>query len=797
MRKLGRIAAVLFLGGVLSACAVEADSGAPAPDAPSANATSGAVRTRTIPFKKRDGTMKQVRVHEHKGWAMVGDMKLGKFDTPAMQGRSDTEERWPGGTVYYCKTDNFSNAVDGHITDAMAHIEERLPAVHFQLVSPCAPSVNVNGNFYGVLQVHSSGEDNNVGNATVGYKGWSTSFVNDIELGNEAEEGMIIHELVHVLGSHHEHARPDRNLHIHVCHDNVSPEYEDNWDMVDADDVTLLTPYDYHSIMHYGMTNFCNGGCLLDSACAVQTASNEVILATMKPLRDTYPDTPYDDREFGNKGVLTSHDINALSLMYGKPVRNMEMPGDRFGAAVAIGDFDRDGYDDLVVASPQSTPDVITPSTGYVELFKGTMKALTPTKILDPEAALANDDQFGRALAVGDFDGDGFPDLAVGVPRRRMNGQASQPRSGAVVLFRGGQFHRANRRYPCSDNPLCDTQDSAPAPLEYWLTLYPSDAGGGFTPTEGEEFGAALAVGDIDGNGKADLVVGAPGWSSNWGRVFYYGNLGSDSPAAPRTVAMPVGRYITASGPGARFGAALTTGRFGSSVRDGIVVGAPLAGAGKAFLFDGVTLDHFSSQVLAPTGSQTGDEFGAALATGDILTGGNAELVVGAPRQDGTVATKRAGAVHVYKYNSGFPVQPNKTFKSAATSAERFGHTVVTLPIKSRTGIAVGAPYGKSSGSVYTYSSDGTTISKFADPISGDKSLGAALAVGRIRHELPPMPTKDFQWGLAVGVPDYSTATFMKKTGRVLGLVVSNTITLPYGLASTSRSPYAVQAEDE
>lgn len=798
MRRLGRISAVLVLGGVLSACAVEADTSAPATDEPTTAPATGPVRTRTIPFKKRDGSIKQVRVHDHKGWAMVGDMKFGKFDTPVMQGRSDTAERWPGGVVHYCVSDSFSTEVDNNITDAMAHIEARVPAVHFQLVSPCGPTVIVNGEMYGVLEIHSSGENNNVGRASVGYNGWGPGFVNDVEIGNEAQRGMITHELVHVLGSHHEHARPDRDQHIHVCPSNINPEYEDNWDMVDADDVTLLTPYDYHSIMHYGMTNFCNGGCLLDGECAIQTASNEVILATMKPVKDTYQETGYDDREFGNKGILTKHDINALSLMYGRPIRNMELPGDRFGAAVAIADFDQDGYDDLVVASPQSTPDVIAPSTGYIELFKGTMKALTPTKILDPEANLANDDQFGRAMAVGDFDGDGFPDLAVGVPRRRKNGQSSQPRSGAVMIFRGGQFNKANTLYACDGNPLCDTaaEGGSPIPLKHWLTLYPSDAGGTVTPTEGEEFGAALAVGDIDGNGKADLVVGAPGWNSNWGRVFAYANLSSTPASGAPTASVQVGQSITAAGPGARFGASLTTGRFGSSVRDGVVVGAPMAGAGKAFLFDG-TFASFSAQILAPSGSQTGDEFGAALATGDILTGGNAELVVGAPRQDGTVATKRAGAFHVYKYSAGFPVQPNQTFKSAATSAERFGHSIITLPVKSRTGIAVGAPYGKSSGSVHTYASNGTTITTFSAPIPADRSFGAALAAGRIRHELPPMPTRNFQWGIAVGVPDYSTAAFLKQTGRVIGLVLGDRITVPYGLASTSRSPYAVQADDE
>jgi hypothetical protein len=60
--------------------------------------------------------------------------------------------------------------------------------------------------------------------------------------------GAVLHEMGHAAGLFHEHQRPDRDEYV------VVSGGDHNYDRKDSDDVDLLTPYDYLSIMHYGMT---------------------------------------------------------------------------------------------------------------------------------------------------------------------------------------------------------------------------------------------------------------------------------------------------------------------------------------------------------------------------------------------------------------------------------------------------------------------------------------------------------------------------------------------------------------
>jgi hypothetical protein len=95
-------------------------------------------------------------------------------------------------------------------------------------------------------------------------------------------------------------------------------------------------------------------------------------------------------------------------------------------------------------------------------------------------------DGFGFALVGGDFDNDGFVDLAVGVP---FEGIGAVPSAGAInVLFGGGGgLSGAGSQLFHQDVP-----------------------GVGSTAEAGDDFGLSLAVGDVQGDGTTDLVVGVP-----------------------------------------------------------------------------------------------------------------------------------------------------------------------------------------------------------------------------------------------------------------------------------------------
>jgi len=103
-------------------------------------------------------------------------------------------------------------------------------------------------------------------------------------------------------------------------------------------------------------------------------------------------------------------------------IRGGSEEGDQFGCALASGDFNGDNAADLAVGVPYE--DVRTTSNaGLVNVLYGSHDGLSavgnqfwnqgsPGIAGSPEAY----DRFGRALAAGDFNGDGFDDLAIGVP---------------------------------------------------------------------------------------------------------------------------------------------------------------------------------------------------------------------------------------------------------------------------------------------------------------------------------------------------------------------------------------------
>jgi len=182
---------------------------------------------------------------------------------------------------------------------------------------------------------------------------------------------------------------------------------------------------------------------------------------------------------------------------------------DHFGFALdSSGDFNQDGYADLLAGGPgiDVAGQVIGRDRGAVYVFPGGPEGALAIPTARLQAPVPVDlDRFGYAVAnAGDLDGDGFDDVAVGAPG--ADDAASD--TGSVYVFRGG------------------ASGVAAVPGE---VLRDPRAG------PYERFGTSVAgVGDVNGDGLGDLLIGTSGPERGRGSVFHGGREGL-SPM-PRTV---------------------------------------------------------------------------------------------------------------------------------------------------------------------------------------------------------------------------------------------------------------------
>jgi hypothetical protein len=174
-------------------------------------------------------------------------------------------------------------------------------------------------------------------------------------------------------------------------------------------------------------------------------------------------------------------------------VRSEIEPFDNFGATLAAGNFNGDDFVDLAVGSPGETVRTVD-GAGTIFTLVGTSTGVhrAGSQLFNQESpGIASTaeffDAFGDALAAGDFDGDGSDDLAIGVPNESV---------GAIELAGA-----ANVLYGSNPGGLSSSGSQL---------IAQGAAGVGSTAEAGDRFATALAAGDFNADGSADLALGAP-----------------------------------------------------------------------------------------------------------------------------------------------------------------------------------------------------------------------------------------------------------------------------------------------
>ena len=192
----------------------------------------------------------------------------------------------------------------------------------------------------------------------------------------------------------------------------------------------------------------------------------------------------------------------AIHLLFGGPAgltrsgeRILARPhrGDNaFGAVLALGDVDRDGDLDIVEGS-EGRADTLDYSgiPGHLSFCPGTAGGPRKCRALLPSPRDASNQQRARegpaSLAIGDVTGDRYPDIVEGVPENRWYTDDVPAPAGAIFIRRGTPHGPSRRR-------IVITQNSRGVP-------------GRSSP--GDRFGQAVAVGRLDKDRYADIVIGA------------------------------------------------------------------------------------------------------------------------------------------------------------------------------------------------------------------------------------------------------------------------------------------------
>jgi hypothetical protein len=424
-----------------------------------------------------------------------------------------------------------------------------------------------------------------------------------------------------------------------------------------------------------------------------------------------------------------------------------EFGGSPAGDGLTAGDFDGDGYDDLVFNSSSEYDYTAKVSAGGVWIVPGGPDGLDISAARHvnqstrgvPGTSVA-DDSFGSSLAAGDVTGDGRDELLIGIPYKTVKGKVW---AGSVIVLKGSATGLT------TSGAKAITQNTAGVPG---------------VAEKRDRFGAGITVGPLNKGRYRDVVIGAPGEQNpDFGGGMVTQFWGSKAGLSFKNVSAVTGDTIvdvaqTRSGyaknvyvedVGAQLAIADTNGddlgeviigvplgADGNTVASGVVVTLPVRRAG--LYAKGLIVLGEQDKNIAGAAAE-GDLFGASIASGDITGDGYDDVLVGAPgnapsgKQDaGAVVLLRGSSKGLTGVKSQAISQSSAGVPGATEKDDRFGSAVAVLNLDGtrRLDAAITAPAEAVGGDTKGQPSGSVTIMRGVSSGLSNGTVFTGRAVG-------------------------------------------------------------------